>query len=156
MSNFTDVSYLNSIFGNKQGDLQSPDWNKAAKQLQLIQEEFDELVQGIKEQDILEIRDAVADILVTTYGMAHVLGFDADRDMAAVQASNLSKLCKTEHEVEQSLAFYRDEKGLDVYSGGELPEMYIKSSKDQTDCDGKFYPEHKFLKSINWHEPRLD
>ena len=40
------------------------------------------------------MRDAIADVLVTTYGMAHVLGIDADADMATVQASNLSKLCK--------------------------------------------------------------
>jgi hypothetical protein len=43
-----------------------------------------------------------------------------------------------------------------VYAGGELPEAYIKSSKDQEGKDGKFYPAHKFLKSINWHEPKLD
>lgn len=156
MSNFTDVSYLNTVFGNLQGDQQDPDWQKAGKQLHLIQEELAELVEGIDNHDIGEIRDAIADVLVTTYGMAHILGIDADKDMAAVQASNLSKLCKTEDEVQQTLNFYRNEKGLEVYTGGELPEAYIKSAEDQTGSDGKFYPAHKFLKSINWHEPKLD
>jgi len=156
MSNFTDVSYLNSVFGNEQGNLHKPNWEKAGKQLHLIQEELAELVEGIEKQNISEIRDAVADILVVTYGMAHIMGIDADKDMAAVQASNLSKLCKTQQEVEQTLSFYKNEKGLEVYSGGELPEAYIKSSKDQEDKEGKFYPAHKFLKSINWHEPKLD
>lgn len=156
MSNFTDVSYLNTVFGNLQGDYQNPDWSKAAKQLHLIQEELAELVEGIENHDIREVRDAIADVLVTTYGMAHILGIDADRDMAAVQASNLSKLCKTEEEIAHTLAYYRNEIGLDVYSGGELPEAYIKSGCDQTGKDGKFYPAHKFLKSINWHEPKLD
>nr|WP_315984038.1 nucleoside triphosphate pyrophosphohydrolase family protein [Aliamphritea spongicola] len=55
-----------------------------------------------------EVRDAIADVLVTTYGMAHVLGIDADQDMATVQASNLSKLCKTQEEVEQTLAYYSE------------------------------------------------
>jgi len=155
MSNFTDVSYLNSVFGNAKGDSTSPDWQKAAKQLHLIQEELAELVEGIEKHDVSEVRDAIADVLVTTYGMAHILGIDADSDMAAVQASNLSKLCKTEDEVEKTLAFYQNEKGLEVYAGGELPEAYIKSAKDQTGSDGKFYPAHKFLKSINWHEPHL-
>ncbi|MBY4677109.1 nucleoside triphosphate pyrophosphohydrolase family protein [Marinobacterium arenosum] len=156
MSNFTDVSFLNTVFGNQKGDPSQPDWQKAAKQLQLIQEEMAELVEGIDTHNLAEVRDAIADVLVTTYGMAHILGIDADRDMAAVQQSNLSKLCKTEQEIEDTLAFYRQEKGLEVYAGGELPEAYVKSAKDQEGKDGKFYPAHKFLKNINWHEPVLD
>ncbi|WP_415888340.1 nucleoside triphosphate pyrophosphohydrolase family protein [Neptuniibacter sp. SY11_33] len=156
MSNFTDVSYLNTVFGNEQGNLENPNWEKAGKQLHLIKEELAELVEGLENKDTSEIRDAVADILVVTYGMAHIMGIDADKDMAAVQASNLSKLCKTQDEVDQTLAFYQNEKQLDVYVGGELPEAYIKSSKDQEGSDGKFYPAHKFLKSVNWHEPKLD
>ena len=156
MSNFTDVSFLNTVFGNEKGDLQNPNWEKSAKQLHLIQEELAELVEGIDNKDISEIRDAVADILVVTYGMAHIMGIDADKDMAAVQESNLSKLCKTNEEIEATLKFYQQEKGLDVYAGGEIPEAYIKSSKDQTGSDGKFYPAHKFLKNTIWHEPKLD
>lgn len=156
MSNFTDVSFLNTVFGNEKGDLQNPNWEKSAKQLHLIQEELAELVEGIDNKDIAEIRDAVADILVVTYGMAHIMGIDADKDMAAVQESNLSKLCKTNEEIEATLQFYQQEKGLDVYAGGEIPEAYIKSSKDQTGSDGKFYPAHKFLKNTIWHEPKLD
>lgn len=156
MSNFTDVSFLNTVFGNEKGDLTSPNWEKAGKQLHLIQEELAELVEGIDKKDISEVRDAVADILVVTYGMAHIMGIDADKDMAAVQDSNLSKLCKTEQEIEDTLAFYQKEKALDVYAGGELPEAYVKSSKDQEGSDGKFYPAHKFLKNTNWHEPVLD
>lgn len=156
MSNFTDVSYLNSVFGNEQGDTSAPNWEKAGKQLHLIQEELAELVEGIDNKDMAEVRDAVADILVVTYGMAHIMGINADKDMAAVQASNLSKLCKTQAEIDQTLAFYEQEKGLEVYAGGKLPEAYVKSSKDQEGSDGKFYPAHKFLKCINWHEPKLD
>lgn len=156
MSNFSDVSYLNTVFGNLKGDLTDPNWEKAGKQLHLIQEELAELVEGIENHDLSEIRDAIADVLVTTYGMAHILGVDADKDMATVQASNLSKLCKSETEIEQTLAYYRNEVGLDVYNGGELPEAFIKSAQDQTGKDGKFYPAHKFLKSVSWHEPLFD
>ena len=156
MSNFTDVSYLNTVFGNLKGDMQSPDWEKSGKQLHLIQEELAELVEGLENKDISEVRDAVADILVVTYGMAHILGIDADKDMAAVQASNLSKLCKSEQEAEATMAYYQNEVGINVYRGGELPEAFIKSAEDQTGKDNKFYPAHKFLKCINWHEPKLD
>lgn len=156
MSNFTDVSFLNTVFGNEKGDYSNPNWEKAAKQLHLIQEELAELVEGIENHDVTEVRDAIADVLVTTYGMAHILGIDADKDMAAVQGSNLSKLCKTEQEITDTLSYYQQEVGIDVYAGGELPEAFIKSAKDQEGKDGKFYPAHKFLKNINWHEPKLD
>ncbi|MCO4756612.1 MAG: nucleoside triphosphate pyrophosphohydrolase family protein [Oceanospirillaceae bacterium] len=155
MSNFTDVSFLNTVFGNQKGEYGTPNWEKAAKQLHLIQEELAELVEGIEKQDVTEVRDAIADVLVTTYGMAHILGIDADADMAAVQESNLSKLCKTEDEIAQTLAYYENEIGIEVYAGGELPKAFIKSAKDQNGKDSKFYPAHKFLKNINWHEPKL-
>lgn len=155
MSNFTDVSFLNTVFGNQKGEYETPSWEKAAKQLHLIQEELAELVEGIEKQDVTEVRDAIADVLVTTYGMAHILGINADADMAAVQESNLSKLCKTEDEIAQTLAYYENEIGIEVYAGGELPKAFIKSSKDQNGKDSKFYPAHKFLKNINWHEPKL-
>ncbi|MBE9398553.1 nucleoside triphosphate pyrophosphohydrolase family protein [Pontibacterium sp. N1Y112] len=155
MSNFTDVSFLNTVFGNQKGEYGTPNWEKAAKQLHLIQEELAELVEGIEKQDVTEVRDAIADVLVTTYGMAHILGIDADADMAAVQESNLSKLCKTEDEIAQTLAYYENEVGIEVYAGGELPKAFIKSAKDQNGKDSKFYPAHKFLKNINWHEPKL-
>lgn len=155
MSNFTDVSFLNTVFGNQKGEYGTPNWEKAAKQLHLIQEELAELVEGIEKQDVTEVRDAIADVLVTAYGMAHILGIDADADMAAVQESNLSKLCKTEDEIAQTLAYYENEVGIEVYAGGELPKAFIKSAKDQNGKDSKFYPAHKFLKNINWHEPKL-
>lgn len=155
MSNFTDVSFLNTVFGNQKGECGTPNWEKAAKQLHLIQEELAELVEGIDKHDVTEVRDAIADVLVTTYGMAHILGINADADMAAVQESNLSKLCKTEDEIAQTLAYYENEIGIDVYAGGELPKAFIKSGKDQNGKDSKFYPAHKFLKNINWHEPKL-
>ncbi|MCV6590930.1 MAG: nucleoside triphosphate pyrophosphohydrolase family protein [Marinobacterium sp.] len=155
MSNFSDVSLLNTAFGNQKGDITNPEWQRARRQLQLIQEEMAELVEGIETSNIAEVRDAIADVLVTTYGMAHILGIDADADMAAVQASNMSKLCQSETEIQDTLTFYREEKGLDVYSGGELPRAWVKSSCDQTGSDGKFYPAHKFLKNTRWFEPEL-
>ena len=44
--------------------------------LDLIREELDELIVAIDENDIIEQRDACADILYVVYGMADVLGID--------------------------------------------------------------------------------
>jgi len=155
MTNFVNVSKLNDVFGNEQGDPNKPNWEHIRKQLHLIQEETVELTEGVETKDWQEMRDAVSDILVVTYGMAHIMGIDADADMAAVHDSNMSKLCTTSDEVTETLGFYEDEIGIQVYAEGHFPEVAIKSSQDQTGTDGKFYPKGKFLKNTNWHEPRL-
>ncbi|MGH1461210.1 MAG: nucleoside triphosphate pyrophosphohydrolase family protein [Neptuniibacter sp.] len=155
MTNFVNVSKLNTVFGNEQGDPNNPNWEKIQKQLHLIQEETAELSEGVDTKNWQEMRDAVSDILVVTYGMAHIMGIDVDADMAAVQDSNMSKLCTTPEEVETTLGFYEQEVGIQVYAEGHFPEVAIKSSQDQTGTDEKFYPKGKFLKNTNWHEPRL-
>lgn len=78
-----------------------------------------------------------------------------------VTLSNMSKLCKNDQEVEETLEFYRS-KGVEVYSG-ESPLIQedgthfqvVYSSIDQTVQD-KVYREDKFLKCVNWHEPVID
>lgn len=154
-TNFQKVSHLNNCFGNKPVTFKDDKWAIAVKQLGLIQEELIELIDGVEAQNIKEVRDAISDVLVTTYGLAHRLGINADADMEAVQQSNLSKLCKTEEELQATMAYYFEEIGIEVYSGGKLPEAFVKSSKDQEGKDGKFYPAHKFLKNTNWYEPVL-
>ena len=62
--------------------------------LSLIQEELDELTKAINENDILEVADALTDILYVTYGAGHAFGIDLDQCFEEVQKSNMSKLGK--------------------------------------------------------------
>ena len=62
--------------------------------LSLIQEELDELIKAIKENDILEVADALTDILYVTYGAGHAFGINLDNCFDEVQKSNMSKLGK--------------------------------------------------------------
>ncbi len=151
MSNFTEVSRLNEIMGNRKG-CGITNYNRTLAQLLLIEEEFNELRLSISEMDIKEVRDAIADVLVTTYGLAHVLGIDADKDMEEVQQSNLSKLCTTEAEAAETIKHY-ERIGVKVSTRGEAPEIVIVSNCDQSDIKGKFYVKGKFLKCVNWFEP---
>ena len=59
---------------------------------ELIKEELEELNQAIKEKDIKEVADALADILYVTYGTGHAFGIDLDKCFNEVQQSNMSKL----------------------------------------------------------------
>tara|TARA_B100001540_G_scaffold297797_1_gene300771 strand:+ start:408 stop:749 length:342 start_codon:yes stop_codon:yes gene_type:complete len=58
----------------------------------LIQEELDELKQAIDNKDLLEVADALTDILYVTYGAGHAFGIDLDKCFQEVQNSNMSKL----------------------------------------------------------------
>ena len=60
--------------------------------LSLIQEELDELTEAMKENDILEVADALTDILYVTYGAGHAFGINLDKCFDEVQKSNMSKL----------------------------------------------------------------
>ena len=58
----------------------------------LINEELEELLTAIKEKNMVEIADALTDILYVTYGAGHAFGIDLDKCFNEVQESNISKL----------------------------------------------------------------
>jgi len=59
---------------------------------ELIREELDEFKEALKNKDILEVADALTDILYVTYGAGHAFGIDLDKCFEEVQKSNMSKL----------------------------------------------------------------
>ncbi len=61
---------------------------------ELIREELDEFKEALKNKDILEVADALTDILYVTYGAGHAFGIDLDKCFEEVQKSNMSKLDK--------------------------------------------------------------
>ena len=69
-----------------------PDVDLAELRLDLIQEEVDELATAFINQDIVEIADALTDILYVTYGAGHAFGIDLDTCFTEVHRSNMSKL----------------------------------------------------------------
>ena len=95
MTNFEKVGFFMSTFGQevkKKSELSSEKINSL--RLSLIQEELDELTKAMKENDILEVADALTDILYVTYGAGHAFGIDLDKCFDEVQRSNMSKLSK--------------------------------------------------------------
>ena len=58
----------------------------------LVKEELEELKQAIVNKDLLEVADALTDILYVTYGAGHAFGLDLDSCFEEVQNSNMSKL----------------------------------------------------------------
>ena len=95
MTNFEKVGLFMSTFGQevkKKSELSSEKINSL--RLNLIKEELDELNKAMRENDILEVADALTDILYVTYGAGHAFGIDLDKCFEEVQKSNMSKLDK--------------------------------------------------------------
>mgnify|MGYP002033445515 CR=1 FL=1 len=69
-----------------------PEDRIANLRFKLIEEELFELKEAIKEKDIIEVADALTDILYVTYGAGHAFGIDLNKCFDEVQNSNMSKL----------------------------------------------------------------
>jgi len=93
MSNFDEVKIFMKIYG-QEVKTKSSFPNKKIVQLRydLIKEELDELSVAIKEKDIIEVADALTDLLYVVYGAGHAFGIDLDKCFGEVQRSNMSKL----------------------------------------------------------------
>ena len=93
MSNFSKVFQFMHSFGQETLSRPTlPDNELADLRLDLIQEEVGELLTALEKKDIVEIADALTDILYVTYGAGHAFGLDLDECFEEVHQSNMSKL----------------------------------------------------------------
>ena len=69
-----------------------PDFNTRELRLELIAEELDELSDAVADRDMIQIADALTDLLYVIYGAGHSFGIDLDECFQEVHASNMSKL----------------------------------------------------------------
>ena len=95
MSNFDKVGTFMKTFGQEVKTKPSFSNDKINKlRIDLIQEELEELTEAMQRKDLLEVADALTDILYVTYGAGHSFGIDLDQCFDEVQNSNMSKLGK--------------------------------------------------------------
>ena len=93
MSNFSKVGVFMKTFGQEVKDKPSFSTDKINKlRLDLIKEELNELTEAMNNKDLLEVADALTDILYVTYGAGHAFGINLDKCFEEVQNSNMSKL----------------------------------------------------------------
>ena len=102
MSNFDKVKTFMVMFNQEVKNKPSFSSEKINNlRYELIKEELDELKEALNNKDLLEVADALTDILYVTYGAGHAFGIDLDKCFEEVQQSNMSKL---------------DEKGKPIYN----------------------------------------
>ena len=93
MTNFEKVKLFMQTYGQEvkaKANFSDEKTNKL--RVDLIKEELEELTKAMDEKDLLEVADALTDILYVTYGAGHAFGINLDMCFDEVQNSNMSKL----------------------------------------------------------------
>lgn len=169
---FEKIAYFNILIGNDN----AASVEGLLQQFKCIQEEFDELAEAVEDYaaacyrcevggndggDVADataafdqIRDGIADVLVTTFGLAHRAGIHADQDLQRVYESNMSKFLSNSVDayMEADTIFSKNE--LSVCINETAPSVWaLTSAADQHGKDGKFYPKGKLLKPSTFKEP---
>tara|TARA_B110001452_G_scaffold267180_1_gene276103 strand:- start:31 stop:405 length:375 start_codon:yes stop_codon:yes gene_type:complete len=93
MTNFQKVKIFMDTFGQEVKSKPSFSSDKTNNlRYQLINEELSELKLALDNKDLIEVADALTDILYVTYGAGHAMGINLDDCFEEVQKSNMSKL----------------------------------------------------------------
>ena len=93
MTNFEKVRLFIKTYGQEVKDKAGFSDAKTNKlRIDLIKEELEELTEAMQDKNLLEVADALTDILYVTYGAGHAFGIDLDKCFEEVQNSNMSKL----------------------------------------------------------------
>ena len=110
-------------------------------------EEITEYQEACQNGDIVEILDAICDIAYVTLGNATMLHCLKDKIWPAykeVQASNMSKSCKTEEEAAQTVTQRAKEQGEECHFEKVGNYYVVYRTRDR-----------KVMKSINYFRPNL-
>ena len=93
MTNFEKVKLFMQTYGQEvKAKANFSDEKTNNLRVDLIKEELEELTKAMDEKDLLEVADALTDILYVTYGAGHAFGINLDKCFDEVQRSNMSKL----------------------------------------------------------------
>ena len=87
------VEAFHEAFGLLRGEHpELPDLPTRGLRIKLLREEFEEYLKAEAEDDLVEVADALADIIYIAYGTAVAYGIPLDRVFAEVHKSNMAKL----------------------------------------------------------------
>jgi predicted HAD superfamily Cof-like phosphohydrolase len=144
-----EVELFNSTFGkpNNYTPIVPNDKKLTDFVVSFIREETDELEQAIKDKDIVEVLDAICDLLYVAVGNATMVFGLKDKLVPAyaeVQASNMSKSCATEEEAKATVEERSKEHGECYYR--QVGDRYVVYRKS----------DDKVMKSINYFAPNLE
>jgi len=92
-TNFDKVRIFMESFGQEvKSKPKFPDKETINMRVDLISEELEELKDACFNRDMVEVADALTDLLYVVYGAGHSFGIDLDDSFREVHVSNMSKL----------------------------------------------------------------
>merc|ERR1712228_42106 len=119
-----------------------------------IQGEVRELADAMKAKDMVETIDALGDILYVVYGAGGAFGINIDQAFDLIHKSNMTKLCTTEEEANETVEWYKKNYTPEGKYPYDTPAYRLSP-------DGKYYVPFnastgKILKSINYSPVKFD
>ena len=144
-----EVEEFNITMGKGWQNRTEPTINKKDAQfvVDFIQEELDEMKEAIEQDDIVGILDAILDITYVGLGNGALVFGLKDKILpgyAEVQASNMSKICKTEEEAIETVKVRSEQQGRPCHYE-KVGDRYVVYRDDM-----------KVMKSINYFKPDLN
>lgn len=144
-----EVEHFNLVMGKSWQNRTTPTINEADADfvINFIQEELDELKEAVENKDIVAIFDALLDITYVGLGNGALVFGLKDKILegyAEVQASNLSKVCKTEEEAKETVRVRSEQQGEPCHFEVVGDKYIVYRSRDM-----------KVMKSINYFAPNL-
>lgn len=108
--------------------------------VKLIAEEFDEYLEAEKNDDIVEIADALADMVYVICGCALTYGIPLDKVFSEVHRSNMTKACEDIDVATKTIQHYQEK--------GVISSAVKKNNKFIVLREG----DNKVLKSVNYSQ----
>ena len=145
----TEVEEFNTVMGKDWQNRSTPTINKKDAEfvINFIQEDLDELREAVEQENIQEILDAILDITYVGLGNGALVFGLKDKIWEAyqeVQASNLSKICTTLGEAEETVKVRSEEQGEPCHYEEVGSNYVVYRTSDK-----------KVMKSINYFRPDL-
>ncbi|MDB9847601.1 nucleoside triphosphate pyrophosphohydrolase family protein [bacterium] len=144
-----EVEEFNEVMGKSYQNRTTPTINPKDAQfvIDFIQEELDELKVAVKEKNIIEVFDALLDITYVGLGNGALVFGLKDKMLegyAEVQASNMSKICNTVAEAEETVKLRSEQQGEPCHFEESNGKYVVYRTSD-----------NKVMKSINYFRPDL-
>ena len=142
-----EVEEFNEVMGKSWQNRTTPtiDPKDAQFVIDFITEELDELKVAVKEKNIIEIFDALLDITYVGLGNGALVFGLKDKMLdgyAEVQASNMSKICNTVAEAEETVKLRSEQQGEPCHYEESNGKYVVYRTSD-----------NKVMKSINYFRP---
>lgn len=146
----SEVETFNKVMGKDWQNRTTPtiDPKDAQFVIDFITEELDELKEAVEKNDIVGVLDAILDITYVGLGngaMVFGLKDKIEDGYAEVQASNLSKVCKTEEEANLTVRVRETEQKEPCHYEKVGEYWIVYRTRDK-----------KVMKSINYFKPDLN